>query len=276
VSHTCVVARSAEERLEAVAAFLTEPAPSARNRVVLTGCVDRVELAGRLRAWDLDLPALEVNRHVLLLPRGVDAAVAMDFLPLSVSGVRRLLVWADPSLCPCEHALHTLATCRDIDVLCHYRAHDLTRDLRDQVRSCHDHVREIPAVYDDGILRITERPDSVVHLAGECDLANVHALRSRLDDLVRIGPRVLDLSRTRFVDARTTMLLADLVAQRRITLRRAPEMVDHLLRLARGAPACAAEPDEALVDVRGGPGGRECLPGTAGRHESHASAEPPV
>lgn len=81
----------------------------------------------------------------------------------------------------------------------------------------------------------------------------VGPLRSRLEGLVGIGTRVVDLSRTRFVDARTIVLVADLVAEGRITLRRVPEMVDHLLRLARAGRACSAEPDEAVVNVRGGP-----------------------
>lgn len=94
----------------------------------------------------------------------------------------------------------------------------------------------MPAVHDDGLLRITHSGGSH-RLAGEIDLRNREVLRAELHDALAHDEADLHLevASLRFVDATTLGMLADavdgLAAGRRIVLERPGPVLRRLLRV---------------------------------------------
>lgn len=81
-------------------------------------------------------------------------------------------------------------------LLCLFDNATLTGTRRTEVLAGHDEVLTAPALYDDGVLRITRLADGL-RLAGELDISNRHAVI----DVMRTGPAAIDMGSLRFVDA---------------------------------------------------------------------------
>ena len=82
--------------------------------------------------------------------------------------------------------------------LCLYDNETLTGRQRRRVLDGHDMAVSAPAVFDDGVLRITRCGDGV-RLAGELDVSNRHALV----DVLSAGATAIDMRSLRFMDAGT-------------------------------------------------------------------------
>jgi hypothetical protein len=80
--------------------------------------------------------------------------------------------------------------------LCLYDNAELTGAQRAKVLAGHDMAVSAPALFDDGVLRITRLVDGL-RLAGELDVSNRHGLAAAMAD----GPSVIDMRSLRFVDA---------------------------------------------------------------------------
>jgi hypothetical protein len=91
-------------------------------------------------------------------------------------------------------ALATLLA-RD-DTLCLYDNTSLTGARRREILTGHDAAVAAPALFDDGVLRITRHGDGL-RLAGELDVSNRHGLVAAMAG----GTRVIDVRSLRFVDA---------------------------------------------------------------------------
>lgn len=102
-------------------------------------------------------------------------------------------VAARPGPPPCG-AMATLLA-RD-DTLCLYDNTSLTGARRAEILATHDTAVVAPALFDDGVLRITHHGDGL-RLAGELDISNRHGLVAAMAD----GPTVIDVRSLRFVDA---------------------------------------------------------------------------
>jgi hypothetical protein len=90
-----------------------------------------------------------------------------------------------------------LATLRSrTSTLCLYDNATLTGDRRAEILGGHEAVAVAPAVFDDGLLRITLLADGS-RLAGELDISNRHAVVAAMAG----GTDVIDMRSLRFVDA---------------------------------------------------------------------------
>ncbi len=120
---------------------------------------------------------------------------------LDVGGVRRVIAY--------ERAVdRVLAAHSTVELLCRYDRRRFDDVSLAELRALHPFELVSPAVYDDGLLRVTRTGDGVVRLAGEVDHSN-HArirtlLESSLDEALRSDSAptdiTLDLSSLRFVD----------------------------------------------------------------------------
>jgi hypothetical protein len=82
--------------------------------------------------------------------------------------------------------------------LCVYDNNLLTGDQRRRILADHDLAISAPAVFDDGVLRITRAAEGI-RLAGELDVSNRHALVAVMTD----GVTAIDMRSLRFMDAGT-------------------------------------------------------------------------
>jgi hypothetical protein len=90
-----------------------------------------------------------------------------------------------------------LATVRaGTSTLCLYDNTTLTGAARAEILAGHDTAIAAPAVFDDGVLRITRHGDGL-RLAGELDISNRHGLVAAMTH----GVDVIDMRSLRFVDA---------------------------------------------------------------------------
>lgn len=82
--------------------------------------------------------------------------------------------------------------------LCVYDNGSLTGADRRGVLAAHEMAVSAPAVFDDGVLRITRSGDGI-RLAGELDVSNRHALVAMMTE----GVAAIDMRSLRFMDAGT-------------------------------------------------------------------------
>jgi hypothetical protein len=83
--------------------------------------------------------------------------------------------------------------------LCVYENAALSGTRRREILEGHGTAVAAPAVFDDGVLRITRCGDGL-RLAGETDVSNRHGLVSAMTSY---GPDVIDMRSLRFIDAGT-------------------------------------------------------------------------
>jgi ABC-type transporter Mla MlaB component len=82
--------------------------------------------------------------------------------------------------------------------LCLYDNRTLSGQQRSAALAAHTDALVAPAIFDDQILRITRRGD-LLHLAGEVDISNRHALTDAMRSAAQ--PLTLDVASLRFIDA---------------------------------------------------------------------------
>ena len=175
--------------------------------------------------------------------------------------------------------IDTVLTGRPARVLCLYDRHRYPDDAIERMRAQHRIEIEAPALYDDGLLRVTRLGPFRMRLAGEVDHSNrpvvARMIAATLDEALRSddppAALELDLSSLRFLDVAGAVGLVHAAEE-------FPEA--HRLALSRVRPGvlraldrCGA-PFAAQLDVTAHPGvspGFRC-PGAAGRRPGRGAA----
>src|SRR3954447_2262684 len=175
--------------------------------------------------------------------------------------------------------IDTVLTGRPARVLCLYDRHRYPDDAIERMRALHRIEIEAPALYDDGLLRVTRLGPFRMRLAGEVDHSNrpvvARMIAATLDEALRSddppAALELDLSSLRFLDVAGAVGLVHAAEE-------FPEA--HRLALSRVRPGvlraldrCGA-PFAAQLDVTAHPGvspGFRC-PGAAGRRPGRGAA----
>jgi hypothetical protein len=176
--------------------------------------------------------------------------------------------------------LDTVLAGRPARVLCLYDRHRYPDDMIERMRALHRVEIESPALYDDGLLRITRVAPFRMRLAGEVDHSNrpvvARMIAATLDEALRsdVAPAALelDLSSLRFLDVAGAVGLVH-------AAEGFPEA--HRLALTRVRPGvlraldrCGA-PFAAQLDVTAHPGvstGFRC-PGAAGQRPGRVAPQ---
>jgi anti-anti-sigma regulatory factor len=274
--HACAIYRSDEEHWEISADFLA--AGLARGERVV--CVDdggtadavlrrlgedgldarRYRARGQLVVDDTRLPTrtggLSAGQVAAAIEDARDAALRGGFrgfrLAFETGSVLR-------DTADVEWLLEIDAACAPLwqtapaTGLCQIDARLTDAAQRARIRSRHDREVAAPAMFDDGLLRITGEDGAGRRLAGEIDVGNREALRAELERAVLAGHPALRLAvaSLRFADAASVGMLAD-VAQRlpeghTIVLERPGALLRKLLEVCGlgRLPGLVVEPDPA-------------------------------
>ncbi|MGQ0573317.1 MAG: MEDS domain-containing protein [Pseudonocardia sp.] len=230
VRHACALPVSDEQLWEMSARFIADGL-SRGERVVYFEDESADQVLGRLADDGVPVqPALDEGRLLVAPTAATREALSGSVARLEAS----LLDTIDESLRhgyprvrltgQAAHAVRRVGgvglpeyeagVCRVIDrrpaasVLCFYDQQRFPAGLIRELRSRHDHEIRAPAVYDDGLLRITRTGPGCVRMAGEADHSNRgivdRLLDTVLDEVLRSssGPDAVtvDLASLRFLD----------------------------------------------------------------------------
>jgi anti-anti-sigma regulatory factor len=176
--------------------------------------VDRPLADGQLAVVDTDGTRATLRRTVreaaATLARLVDEAVDAGYAGLRLTGQfnHALLRPGGVSLADHDRMIDTVLAGRAGRVLCFYDRRRFPDDVIERMCALHRVEIEAPAVYDDGLLRVTRVDRFRLRLAGEVDHSNRpvvgRLVAAALDDALRAdrAPAALelDLSSLRFLD----------------------------------------------------------------------------
>ena len=164
--------------------------------------------------------------------RGMRVAGDMSWGARDIDGAERLEEY--------EAAVGSVFADRPAAALCQYDSRSFDAARLGTLRDLHDHRARVPAVSDDGVLRVHRlagaSPDDVwLKLAGEADLASSAALETALDELAREAGAVhLDLGRLRFMDLSGLRPLTRLAREHRVVLHHPGPGVRRLVQVLDG------------------------------------------
>jgi hypothetical protein len=214
--HACAVLASAEQGWEVLAGFIADGLDRG-ERVILVGLTDRqtAELTRRLREdgvdpepaarrGDLVMISDVVSRESFQLPtqdltgqlvERIDHAVRAGYRGLRLSGL-----FPGVGIAPHEATLDRLVRDHRLTVFCPYPRSGLTVGEVERVRALHDVEVTDPALYDDGMLRITRPRPGWLRLAGRMNATNHTAALPVLTAAARAGDRDIDLTSLRDID----------------------------------------------------------------------------
>jgi anti-anti-sigma regulatory factor len=228
--HACAIPASDEQLWEMTARFLAEGLAAGEQAVYFDddGCADavlerlvddRVPVLRPLTDGQLTVVGPEVTRAALRAPVDVAAGLVVDMIGGAVeagySGFRMTgqfssgLVRSDGiSLADYDAALDALLVGRPARTLCFYDRRHYPEEAIERMRALHGVEVDVPALYDDSMLRVTRPGRYHLRLAGEVDHSNrpvlARLLASTLDDALRSHDspdRIeVDLSSLRFLD----------------------------------------------------------------------------
>lgn len=259
-THGCAVYRSTEEAREILAEFFGAGMARREAAVLLDGADDGAGLLTRLR--EDGRPAREWVREgtlVLVDPAAtrtlvlaaadrareavtgaLDRARAGGHAGVRIAGTvpARLRAVAGPRLAAFDRAVDATVAGEPASVLCLYDGREDAPSAA-AMTALHRASVSAPAVFDDGMLRVTASGRDV-RLAGETDLSHRPALRSALR-----GARAVDTASLRFLDVGALEALTRAVAAGAHLTRRSAA-VERLLD--------ACPPFGAPRGQRGGPG----------------------
>jgi anti-anti-sigma factor len=141
----------------------------------------------------------------------VDAALAAGYPAVRITG--RLTFVAkqpggDPGMAHYDRVIEEVVRHRPAHVLCVYDRARYPEEVVESMRAAHHTEVIAPAIYDDGLLRITAIGPGAARIAGECDHSNRPRIRSFLEAALDKALRqpdaptdiTLDLSSLRFLD----------------------------------------------------------------------------
>jgi anti-anti-sigma regulatory factor len=214
--HACAVPGSDEQLWEMTSRFLADgTADAVLERLVDDRVpVDRPLADGQLTVVDAEGTRAALRRPVreaaAALAAMVDDAVDAGYAGLRVTGQLNygLLRPGGVGLADHDRIIDPVLAGRRGRVLCFYDRRRFPDDVIERMRALHQVEIEAPAVYDDGLLRVTRVDRFRLRLAGEVDHSNrpviARMVAAALDDALRAdhAPAALelDLSSLRFLD----------------------------------------------------------------------------
>src|SRR5690606_34269103 len=223
VDHAIAVPVSDEQLWEIAAEFLAHGLSRGEqviyvedgtsDRVLERMTDDGVAVAGPLREGRFTI--LPGDRHrspqeaAEAVRAGVDAALAAGFPAVRITGRLSFSVaQAAAGVEDYDRIVDEVVRDRPAHVLCIYDRGRYPDEVVDAMRAAHRTEVVSPAIYDDGLLRITALGPGAARVAGECDHSNRPRIRSfleaALDKALRLPDApadiTLDLSSLRFLD----------------------------------------------------------------------------
>jgi anti-anti-sigma factor len=288
VDHACAVPVSDEQLWEMTAAYLAAGLASgeqvvyfddgASEQVLARLADDRVPVEESLSDGRLAIVPTDVTRAALRSPvpaveemvlGTIDGALAQGYPGVRMTGqlsyaLRRA---GGVSLHEYDAVLDAVVRDRPARVLCFYDRRRFPEAAIEDLRARHHTEVVVPAIYDDGLLRITAAGPSGARLSGEVDHSNRPRIRrlleTALDEALRSHSAptdiTLDLSSLRFVDVAAAVSLVHAAEEfpsshRLVLIGVRPPVLRVLDRC--GAPfaaqlVVAARPDPELQEATG-------------------------
>ncbi|HEY0574922.1 MAG TPA: MEDS domain-containing protein [Pseudonocardia sp.] len=231
--HACVVMDSDEQHWEIAAGFVAEGIQRGEKIIYYDGARSTEPVLRRLREDNVDVehylrtgqlavfgPELTNQLWKLSLPE-MAGLVAQTIGRSLAEGYTSVRVTDEPSgavhrpsghsLAEYDRAVHESMRGHPVTLLCQYERTDWpTSELTDL---CEMHSIEVvtPAIYDDGLLRITREAPFSTRVSGEIDFSNRHLVRSIIDKELDRALRTADqteeiqvhLESLRFADVTT-------------------------------------------------------------------------
>ncbi|GAA0924306.1 MEDS domain-containing protein [Pseudonocardia zijingensis] len=223
VDHAVAVTVSDEQLWQICAEFLAHGLARGEHVVYLDdGTADRVlermtddgvEVAAPLREGRFALVPGERHRSprevAEAVRAAVDAGLAAGFPAVRLTGRLTSMVGDGAhALTAYDRAVEDVVRARPAHVLCVYDRARCPDELVETIRGAHRTEVVAPAIYDDGLLRITSLGPGAARVAGEVDHSNRPRIRSFLESALDRALRLpdaptdiaLDLSSLRFLD----------------------------------------------------------------------------
>jgi anti-anti-sigma factor len=141
----------------------------------------------------------------------VDAALAAGYPAVRITGRLTFVTkhpGSDSGMADYDRVIEEVVRHRPAHVLCIYDRARYPEEVVEAMRAAHSTEVVAPAIYDDGLLRITAIGPGAARVAGECDHSNRPRIRSFLEAALDRALRhpdaptdiTLDLSSLRFLD----------------------------------------------------------------------------
>jgi anti-anti-sigma factor len=231
--HACVVMDSDEQHWEVAAGFVSGGIANDEKVFYYDGArstepllrrlrEDNVDVARHMRTGQLTVVPPTVTDQLWKLPLDeVAALVGQTLQQAHDEGYARIRITDEPSgavhrpsgraLAEYDRAVHDALQGRPVTLLCQYeRTHWSIAEL-DELCEMHPIDVITPAIYDDGLLRITRQAPFSTRVAGEIDFSNRHLVRSVIDKELERALRAADqtneiqvhLESLRFADVTT-------------------------------------------------------------------------
>jgi anti-anti-sigma factor len=201
--HACVVMDSDEQHWEIAAGFVAEGFRRREKILYYDGARSTEPLLRRLREDNIDVdgylrtgqlavfpPELTNQLWKLSLPEmaGLVAQTIGKSLSEGYTGVR---VTDEPGgavhrpagvpLAEYDRTLHEGMQGHPVTMLCQYERTDWSTSELTELREMHSIEVATPAIYDDGLLRITRHAPYTTRVSGEIDFSNRHLVRTIID-----------------------------------------------------------------------------------------------
>ena len=189
------------------------------ERVLERMADDGVAVAGPLREGRLTIIASDADRHnapgeIAEAVRGtIDGALAAGYPAVRMTGHLAFVLKRDgsatgPGMADCDRLIDEIVRDRPAHLLCIYDRTRYSEDVVEAMRAVHRTEVVAPAIYDDGLLRITAVGPGAARVAGEVDHSNRPRIRKLLEATLDRALRLpdaptditLDLSSLRFLD----------------------------------------------------------------------------
>jgi anti-anti-sigma regulatory factor len=211
--HACVVMDSDEQHWEIAAEFIIGGLARDEKVIYYDGARSTEPVLRRLRESNVDVAAQLRAGRLAMMPPEVTSQLWKMPIPelLSVlgatvgealaEGYESIRITDEPAgaakrpagvaLADYDKAVHEAIQGVPVSLLCQYERTDWSVSELDDLCSLHPIEVSAPAIYDDGLLRITRTAPFGVRAAGEIDFSNRHLVRGILDKELDSAMRAL-------------------------------------------------------------------------------------
>jgi anti-anti-sigma regulatory factor len=211
--HACVVMDSDEQHWEVGASFIVGGLARDEKVLYYDGARSTEPVLRRLRENNVDVAShLRTGRLAMVPPEMTDQLWKMPIpevlgvLGATVGealaeGYQSIRITDEPAgaakrpagiaLADYDKAVHQAIQGVPVSLLCQYERTDWSVSELDDLCSLHSIEVSAPAIYDDGLLRITRTAPFGVRAAGEIDFSNRHLVRGILDKELDSAMRAL-------------------------------------------------------------------------------------
>jgi anti-anti-sigma regulatory factor len=242
IDHACAVPVSDEQLWEMAAAFLAHGLASGEQVVYFddgasAAVLDRmaddgVDVARPMSEGRFTVLPPDVSRSLLrgrvadladVVATTIDRAIAQGYPGVRMTGRPGYLLARpdDASLSDYDRVLDDVVRRGRVRVLCLYDRNHYPEDVVETVRALHRTEVVAPAIYDDGLLRITATGPGAARVAGEVDHSNHGRIRKHLESALDGALRsldsptdiTLDVTTLRFLDVASAVNLVHAAEQ---------------------------------------------------------------